>query len=87
MGVVPLLLLPQILFSEITVPRQYFSDTVAVVEKLMPLRWAYRAFNESAALEPSWLKVAGHVAVLALYGAVLLALSALALRRPREMET
>jgi ABC-type multidrug transport system permease subunit len=86
-GAVPLLLLPQILFSEITVPRQYFSDTVAVIEKLMPLRWAYRAFNESAALEPSWLKVAGHVAVLALYGALLLGLAALALRRPREMET
>jgi ABC-type multidrug transport system permease subunit len=86
-GAVPLLLLPQILFSEITVPRQYFSDTVAVVERFMPLAWAYRAFNESAALEPSWLKVAGHVAVLALYGALLLGLAALALRRPREMET
>ena len=86
-GAVPLLLLPQILFSEITVPRQYFSDTVAVVERFMPLRWAYRAFNESAALEPSWPKVAGHVAVLALYGALLVGLAALALRRPREMET
>lgn len=85
-GAVPLLLLPQILFSEITVPRQYFSDTVAVVERLMPLRWAYRAFNESAALEPSWLRVAGHAAVLALYGALLLGLAALALRRSREMD-
>jgi len=86
-GAVPLLLLPQILFSEITVPRQYFSDAVAVVERFMPLRWAYRAFNESAALEPSWLKVAGHAAVLALYAALLLGFAALALRRPREMET
>ena len=86
-GAVPLLLLPQILFSEITVPRQYFSDTVAVVERFMPLAWAYRAFNESAALEPSWTRVAGHVAVLALYGALLVAGAALALRRPREIET
>jgi ABC transport system ATP-binding/permease protein len=86
-GAVPLLLLPQILFSEITVPRQYFSDTVAVVERFMPLRWAYRAFNESAALSPSWARVAGHAAVLALYGALLVALAVLALRRPREIDT
>jgi ABC-type multidrug transport system permease subunit len=86
-GAVPLLLLPQILFSEIVVPRRYFSDSVAVVERFMPLRWAYRAFDESAAVQPSWLKIAGHLGVLAVYVALLLGLAVVLLRRPREIDT
>ena len=60
-GAVPLLILPQILFSEFTVPEQYFGDVMKVVEKLMPVRWAFRVFEEGAATEPKW-----HLAGLAL---------------------
>lgn len=63
-GVVPLLILPQILFSEFAIPREAFSDVVAVVEKLMPVRWAYRVFQEAAALEPDWLVAAADLLVL-----------------------
>jgi hypothetical protein len=85
-GAVPLLLLPQVLFSEIAVPRQYFTHVVSVVEKAMPLRWGYRAFVEAAALQPSWLTVAADLGALALYTALLLCLAVLALRSPREMD-
>jgi hypothetical protein len=85
-GAVPLLLLPQVLFSEIAVPRQYFSDAVAVAEKVMPMRWGYRAFVEAAAVQPKWLTVCGDLGVLVLYGALLVALCVLALRAPREMD-
>jgi len=65
---VPLLLLPQILFSELAIPNNLYSDVVAAMEKAMPVHWAFRVFEESAALEPRWLMVgpvlgrpAGHV--------------------------
>ena len=47
---VPLLLLPQILFSELAIPNNLYSDVVATVEKMMPVHWAFRVFEESAAL-------------------------------------
>ncbi len=49
---VPLHLLPQILFSELANPSNLYSDVVATLEKVMPVHWAFRVFEESAALEP-----------------------------------
>jgi ABC-type multidrug transport system permease subunit len=57
-GVVPLLLLPQILFSELAVPGESFTDVVAAGEKLMPAHWAYAVFQELAANETAWGQVA-----------------------------
>ena len=66
--VVPLLLLPQILFSEFAIPGDLYSDVVAAVEKAMPVHWAYRVFEESATLEPRW-----HVAGLSLLALLVMA--------------
>ncbi len=68
-GAVPLLILPQILFSKFSIPEDKFGDVVKVVEKAMPVRWAFRVFEEGAATEPAW-----HLAGFALL--VLLAISA-----------
>ncbi len=84
---VPLLLLPQILFSELAIPDNLYSDTVAVVEKLMPVHWAYRVFEESAALEPRWLMVALSFAVLVVMAAALIGAAMLALIPKREIVT
>lgn len=82
-GVVPLLILPQILFSELAIPRDTFSEAVNLVEKLMPVRWAFRVFQEAAEGEPDWVIVLADLAMppvfaLAFAGAAALAL---ALRR------
>ena len=53
-GAVPLLILPQILFSEFAIPQESFSDAVSVIEKFMPARWCYEIFVELAALETAW---------------------------------
>jgi hypothetical protein len=53
-GAVPLLILPQILFSEFAIPEESFSDVVSLIEKLMPARWCYEAFKELAAVETAW---------------------------------
>jgi ABC-type multidrug transport system ATPase subunit len=84
-GAVPLLILPQILFSEIAVPREAFGTTVKTVEWFMPVRWAYRVFAETAASEPRWLVVAGDLLVLPVYAAVLFLLIVVALQRRREI--
>lgn len=80
---VPLLLLPQILFSELAIPDTLYSDVVAIAEKVMPVHWAFRVFEEGAAVEPSWLAVALSLVVLFAMGAALVAL-AVALMIPRR---
>jgi hypothetical protein len=84
-GVVPLLLLPQILFSELAIPRAAYGVVVERVELVMPVRWAYRVFAESAALEPGWGTVALSLGVLAGYAALLAGVAALALTPRREV--
>lgn len=84
-GAIPLILLPQILFSEFAIPERYFSDTVEVVEKLMPVRWAYRVFEEGAALEPSWGWALFSLLVMIAYAAVLFGLVVLVLIPRRDV--
>jgi len=84
---VPLLLLPQILFSQLAIPADLYSDTVAVVEKLMPVHWAYRVFEESVALEPKWLLVALSFAVLTAMPVALVGATVVALIPKRELVT
>jgi len=84
---VPLLLLPQILFSELAIPGTLYSDVVAAVEKAMPVHWAYRVFQESAALEPRWLMTLGFLTILFAMAAVLVLAAMLALIPQREVVT
>ena len=84
---IPLLLLPQILFSELAIPGEMFSDTVALVEKFMPVHWAYRIFEESASVEPQWLIVAAAFTVLISMAAALVAAATAALIPRREIVT
>ncbi len=84
---VPLLLLPQILFSQLAIPDTLYSDVVAAVEKVMPVHWAFRVFEESAALEPRWHMVALYLIILFAIGAVLVAVASMALLPRREVVT
>ena len=84
---VPLLLLPQILFSELAIPDTLYSDVVAAAEKAMPVHWAFRVFEESTAVEPSWFSVALSLAVLFAIGTALVALATLAVLPRREVVT
>ena len=85
MAAVPLLILPQILFSEFAIPEDQYGDVMAVMEKLMPARWAYKVFAEGAALEPRWWLAALDLAVLPVMAAALGGLAVVALS-PRRVE-
>ena len=84
---VPLLLLPQILFSQLAIPNNLYSDVVATVEKMMPVHWAFRVFEESAALEPRWHMVALFLVVLLAMCTVLVIAVMVSLLPRREVVT
>ncbi len=84
---VPLLLLPQILFSELAIPDTLYSNVVAVAEKAMPVHWAFRVFEESAAVEPSWLWAVLSLLILFAMGAALVGAAMLAVLPRREVVT
>ncbi len=84
---VPLLLLPQILFSELAIPNNLYSDVVATVEKMMPVHWAFRVFEESAALEPRWYMVGFFLMILLAMCTVLVVATMVALIPRREVVT
>ena len=82
---VPLLIIPQILFSEFAIPKKYFGDVVTVVEKFMPVRWGFQVFLEGAASEPRWHYAALDLLVLILYAVVLTLAATVALIPRREV--
>ncbi len=65
-AMVPLLIIPQILFSEFVIPREQFSELMRIVEKIMPTYWSYECFTETAALETDWLWLSGCLVALLL---------------------
>lgn len=68
---VPLLIIPQLLFSEMAVPEHLFGDAMAVIEKLMPVRWAFEMCQQLAAAETAWLTVGLDILVLLAFSIVL----------------
>jgi len=84
-GAIPLLILPQILFSEFATSREQFTDVVLIVEKVMPVRWCYEVFKQLAAVETEWGGVFLSFLVLAIISGVLGVLTRLALVSQREV--
>lgn len=84
-GTVPLLLLPQILFSEFAIPEDQFADIVAAGQKVMPVHWTYTVFEHAAAVEPDWGQVALGLAALPGTTALLALLTTALLLRRREV--
>jgi hypothetical protein len=79
-GVVPLLLIPQLLFSELAIPRGAFGGAVDVIEELMPVAWCWRLFKAVAAPEPAWLDALGDLSVQVGMVGVLVGVAALSLK-------
>lgn len=77
---VPLLILPQILFSEFALPREHFTTVVEVIEHAMIVKWGYRVFTEAAAREIGLGWIALALLVLAAMAVALHAATVLVLR-------
>ncbi|MBN2055410.1 ABC transporter permease [bacterium] len=57
-GLVPLVIIPQILFSKFVLPAEYMTGAATWVEKLMIVRWSYQVFEQLRAASPDWWKLA-----------------------------
>lgn len=62
--VVPLLVIPQILFSDFVLGSGQLSNWTATAEKLMPVHWAYRALTALRDTNTEWFDVLGGAVVL-----------------------
>jgi ABC-type multidrug transport system permease subunit len=82
---VPILILPQILFSEFVLPRESFGTGMKWGERFMPVHWAFDAMKENAQSTPDHWRTAGDVVALTAFVPVFLVLAwvALGAQRPR----
>ena len=58
---VPLVIIPQIVFSEFTIPEDQFQGASRVIFRLMPSRWSYESLMEFGATAPDYLQAAGYL--------------------------
>lgn len=54
-AIVPLVILPQILFSEIAISKDSFAGVSEVIYTLMPSRWGFEGLREFAKTEPDYV--------------------------------
>lgn len=84
-GAIPLLILPQILFSEVALPERYHGEAMSLLENLMPTHWGFQAIRELAAAEIEWATVVGSLGALGVQTLVLAVLAMLALIPRRDV--
>jgi hypothetical protein len=82
-GLVPLVILPQILFSEFAISPDQFTGFSDVAYRLMPAGWAYESLVEFAQTDPDWLRALGMQLPLLGFGAVFMLLAYPLLRMAR----
>lgn len=84
-GAIPLLILPQILFSEVALPERYHGETMSFLENFMPAHWGFQAIRELAAAEIEWGTVVGGLGALTLQTVVLAVVAVVALIPRRDV--
>jgi ABC transport system ATP-binding/permease protein len=71
-GLVPLVIIPQIVFSEFTIPEDQYQGLSQWIFRLMPSRWGYESLMEFAQTAPQALVGAGYMLVMVVYSLVFL---------------
>ena len=71
-GLVPIVILPQILFSEFAISKDAFSGVSEFLYQIMPAGWAYESLKEFAKTSPDYLAAAGHLMPLVGFGLLFL---------------
>lgn len=82
-GLVPLLIIPQIIFSELSISKDSFSGVSEYIFYLMPSRWGYESLVEFAQTSPEYQVAFGKIIPMLLIGVVAIAISFPILRAQR----
>ena len=69
---VPLVIIPQIVFSEFTIPEDQFQGASEVIFRLMPSRWSYESLLEFGDTNVQYLSGAGYLVPVLIYCVVFL---------------
>lgn len=80
LALVPVCLIPQLLFSKMVMPQKALTGLVAWLEKSMIVRWSYQAMEEVVAKSPAWGTWLEGIAVLLMMSVLLTLLSGLILK-------
>jgi ABC-type multidrug transport system permease subunit len=82
-GMVPLLMIPQILFSEFALPKELHEGVTKYLERLMLVGWGYENFKELISAEPAYLIIARNLLILGLFGSLFFFLTIIVLKRKK----
>jgi hypothetical protein len=63
-GMVPLLIIPQILFSEFALPKELHEGVTKYLERLMLAGWGYESFTQIVSAEPAYLVIVRNFLIL-----------------------
>lgn len=79
-GLVPLVILPQILFSEFAIAKDDFEGVSEWIYRLMPSRWGYDSLMQFAETDSDLVSAMGHLVPLGIFSAVFLVMAWAVLR-------
>ncbi len=74
-ALVPLVIIPQLIFSEFMIKKDSFGGVSEYIYYVMPSRWGYESLLEFAQTNPEYHVAIGKIAPLLIIGALLLGLS------------
>ncbi|MCP4396848.1 MAG: ABC transporter permease [bacterium] len=82
-GMVPLVMIPQILFSEFALPKDLHEGLTKYLERLMFVGWGYENFKQIVTPEPDYLTILRNIGVLALFGGFFFYVTIVVLKRKK----
>lgn len=82
-GMVPLVIIPQILFSEFALPKDLHEGVTKYLERLMLVGWGYENFKQLISVEPDYLIILRNLVILGLFGVVFFYGTTFVLKRKR----
>ncbi len=84
-GMVPLVIIPQILLSEFALPKELHEGLTQYLERLMFVGWGYDNFKQLVSAQPDFLLVTRNVLVLGIFGIIFFSLTILVLKRKKPL--
>jgi len=82
-GMVPLIIIPQILFSEFALPKNLHEGLTKYLERLMIVGWGYENFKELVSGQPAYLVIIRNFVVLGMFAVIFFFLTTVVLKRKK----